>query len=92
MVAYATRKLYSPRLIRELKGNVFRLAEKMDPSSEIVPSGFDAVLERLGPDQKVAIQIAVSPAAIGKPISAEDIYQDVVLDDLGMDHRFIMDN
>ena len=88
----ATRKLYSPRLIRELKGNVFRLAEKMDPSSEIVTSGFDAVLERLGPDQKVAIQIAVSPAAIGKPISAEDIYQDVVLDDLGMDHRFIMDN
>lgn len=87
-----TRKLYSPRLIRELKGNVFRLAERVDPRSEIVTAGFDSVLERLEPGQRIAIQIAVSPVAIGKPISAEDIFQDVVLDDLGMDHRFIVDN
>lgn len=87
-----TGKLYSPRLIRELKGNIFKLAERIDPKSEIVTAGFDSVLERLEPNQRIAIQIAVSPATIGKPITAEDIYEDVVLDNLGMDHRFVVDN
>ena len=87
-----SKRLYSPRVIRELKGNAFRLAEKMGPTSEVVTSGFDTLLNRLDPNQKIAIQIAVSPAAIGKPITPEDIYQDVLLDDLGMDHRFIVDN
>ena len=87
-----TKRLYSPRLIRELKNNVFKLAERIDPTSEIVTSGFDSLLERLSPNQSVAISIAVSSDAIGKPITAEDIYQDVLLDDLGMDHRFIVDN
>lgn len=87
-----TKRLYSPRVIRELKGNVFRLAERIDPTSEVVTSGFDALLDQLGPNQKVAIQIAMSSASIGKPISAEDIFQDILLDDLRMDHRFIVDN
>jgi hypothetical protein len=86
------RRMYSPKTIRELKGNVFRLAERIDPRSEVVTTGFDSLLDRLEPGQRVAIQIAVSPTAIGKPITPEDIFQDVVLDDLGMDHRFIVEN
>ena len=72
--------------------SLFHLAERVDPKSEIVTAGFDAALEWLEPGQRIAIQAAISPIAIGKPISAEDIYQDVVLDDLGMDHRFVVDN
>lgn len=84
-------RLYSPKVIRELKGSIFRLAERMDPESELITTGFDALLDRLEPGQKVAVQIAVSPSAIGNPISPEDIYQDVVLDDLGVDNRFVVD-
>lgn len=86
-----TRKMYSARLIRELRGNVFRLAERIDPKSEIVTSGFDAVLDHMAPDQLIAIQVAISPARIGRPISREEIFQDVLLDDLHMDPRFIVD-
>ena len=86
-----TRKTYSARFIRELRGNVFRLAERIDPKSEIVTSGFDAVLDHMAPDQSIAIQVAIAPARIGRPISREEIFQDVLLDDLHMDPRFIVD-
>lgn len=87
-----TRRMYSPKIIRELRGSVFKLATRIDPQSEVVTSGFDAVLDHMQPNQRIAIQVAVSPAAIGLPISREDIFQDVVLDDLHQDPRFIVDN
>jgi hypothetical protein len=86
-----SQRMYSPKVIRELRGSVFRLAEKIDPSSEVVTSGFDAVLDRMEPDQKIAIQIAMSSAGVGRPITSEEIFQDVVLDDLHQDPRFVVD-
>lgn len=87
-----SRRMYSTKVIRELRGSVFKLAERIDPSSEVVTAGFDAVLNRMEPDQKIAIEIAVSPAGIGMPISREDIFEDVVLDNLHQDPRFIVEN
>lgn len=86
-----TRRMYSPKVIRELRSSVFKLAGKIDPTSEVVTSGFDAVLDHMGPDQRIAIEIATTPARIGRPISREDIFQDVVLDDLHQDPRFVID-
>jgi hypothetical protein len=86
-----TQRMYSPKVIRELKGSVFKLAERIDPTSEVVTSGFDAVLDHMQPDQKIAIQVATTPADVGMPITSEDIFQDVILDDLHQDSKFIVD-
>lgn len=86
------RKMYSTRFIRELRGSVFRLAEHIDPSSDIIVSGIDNVLNDLDPDQKIVIGLSVSPSSIGKPISPEDIFEDIVLDNLRYDPKFIVEN
>jgi hypothetical protein len=87
-----SQRVYSPKVIRELRGSVFKLAERIDPASEVVTSGFDAVLDHMEPGQKIAIQIATTHANIGRPISSEDIFQDVVLDDLHLDPHFVVDS
>lgn len=87
-----SQRMYSPKVIRELKGSVFKLAERIDPKSEVVTTGFDAVLDHMQPDQKIAIQVAVSNEGIGVPITREDIFQDVVLDDLHQDPGFVVRN
>ena len=84
------QRMYSPRVIRELRGSVFKLAERIDPASEVVTSGFDAVLGHMEPGQRIAIQIATAHAGVGLPISSEDIFQDVVLDDLHQDPSFVV--
>lgn len=88
----STRKMYSTKLIRELRGSVFSLAEHIDPSSEIVVSGIDNVLNNLHPEQKIVIGLSMSPAGVGKPIDPDDIFEDVVLDNLHYDPKFIVEN
>lgn len=84
-----TRKTYSTKLLRELRGSVFRLAEKIDPASDIVVSGIDNVLNNLTPDQKLVVGLSLSPTNVGRPITPEDIFEDVVLDNLHYDPKFI---
>ena len=88
----SARRMYSTKFIRELRGSVFRLAERIDPSSDIVVSGIDNVLNDLAPEQKVVIGLSLSPTSIGRPISPEDIFEDVVLDNLRYDPKFIVEN
>lgn len=88
----SSRKLYSTKLLRELRGSVFSLIEKIDPSSDIVVSGVDNVLNNLAPDQKIVVGLSVSRSGIGRPISAEDIFEDVVLDNLRYDPRLIVED
>ena len=78
--------------IRELRGSVFRLAERIDPTLDVVVSGIDNVLNNLDPEQKIVIGLSVSPTSIGRPISPEDIFEDVVLDNLHYDPKFIVEN
>ena len=88
----ASRRMYSTKFIRELRGSVFRLAEHIDPTSDVIVSGIDNVLNNLDPNQKIVIGLSVSPTSIGRPISAEDIFEDVVLDNLHYDPKFIVEN
>lgn len=88
----ASRRMYSMKFIRELRGSVFRLAEHIDPTSDVIVSGIDNVLNNLGPEQKIVIGLSVSPTSVGKPISPEDIFEDVVLDNLHYDPKFIVEN
>ena len=88
----ATRKMYDTRMIREMRGSIFHLVERLDPSSSIVMSGVDNVLNDLAPDQKIVIGFATSPSDVGRPIKPEDIFEDVVLDDLHYDSKFVVEN
>lgn len=88
----ASRRMYSTRFIRELRGSVFRLAERIDPTSDVIVSGIDNVLNNLDPEQKIVIGLSVSPTSIGRPISPEDIFEDIVLDNLHYDPKFIVEN
>jgi len=88
----ASRRMYSTKFIRELRGSVFRLAERIDPTSDVVVSGIDNVLNNFDPEQKIVIGLSVSPTSIGRPISPEDIFEDVVLDNLHYDPKFIVEN
>lgn len=87
----ASQRLYSTKPIRELRGNVYRLAEKFDPQSEVVAAGVDSLLNSLAPGQKVALQVAISPQKMGRPISREEIFEDVVLDTLHTDPKLIVE-
>lgn len=88
----SSRRLYSTKFIRELRGSVFQLAERIDPTSEIVASGIDNVLNDLAPDQKIVVGLSISPTGIGRPIFPEDIFEDIVLDNLHYDPKFIVEN
>lgn len=88
----SARKLYSTKFVKEMRGSIYRLAQRIDPASDIVVSGVDNVLSAFPPDQKVAVGVALSPSAVGKPITPEDIFEDVVLDNLRFDPKFIVEN
>lgn len=84
-------KLYSPRFVREMRGSVYRLAERIDPASDVVVSGLDSVLDKIEPDKRIVIGISTTNS-FGKPITTEDIFEDVVRDNLQCDPRFLLDN
>lgn len=87
-----TERLYSTKILQELRGSVFRLADKINPDSPVIVSGIDNALNSLTEDQRVIIGFAPSPASIGRPITPEDLFQDVILDDLHFDNLFIVEN
>ena len=86
----STRKLYDAKFIREIRGSVFRLAERVDPNSDIVVSGIDNVPNNLPENEKVVVGLSVTPMSVGAPLSAEDVIQDAVLDDLHLPDEFIV--
>lgn len=88
----ATRKMYDTRMIREMRGSIFHLVERLDPSSPIVVSGVDNVLNNLAPNQRIVVGFSMSPSGVGKPIRPEDIFEDVVLDNLRYDNKFVVEN
>lgn len=74
--------LYDPKMLRELKGHIFEISERLEPSSMIEVASFDTALEKLPPDRKILIGFATNvPGQIGMPISAVDLYMDTVFDD-----------
>lgn len=86
------RKEFPLRLVRELKGNVYELAAAIDPSADVVTSGLDSIISNPDANKKVVIGVALFSGQIGKPMSPEDIFEDVVLDDLGYDPKLIIEH
>ncbi len=88
----SSRKFYSVKFVKEMRGGIYRLAEKIDPSSEIISSGVDAVLDGMPPDSKVAITISTHPETMGKPVKAADLYEDVVLDNRMLNPKLVVES
>lgn len=87
-----TEKLYDTKLLKELQGSIFKLADKVSPDSPIVASGIDNALNQLRDDQRVIIGFTPSPESYGRPLTPEQIFEDVVLDNLRFDNSFIVSN
>ena len=86
------RKEFPLRLVRELKGNVYELAAAVDPSADVVTSGLDSIISNPDASKKVVIGVALFSGQIGKPMTPEDIFEDIVLDDLGYDPKLIIEH
>ena len=79
------KKTFPLKLVRELKGNVYRLASQIDPSSDVVVSGLDGILSSPDASKRVVIGVAKFSGEIGCPLKPEDVFRDVLLDDLRYD-------
>lgn len=80
----SSEMLYSPRVIRALRGNVFKVAECLDPKSTVVVSAFDNALSNLGEDDRVIIGFGQLHTELGQPVKTIDIYRDVVRNDMSL--------
>ena len=69
---------YSPRVIRDLRNEIYKLVENTNPNSLIVATGFEN-LNKLDETKLYTIGIGVKDG-YGIPITAEKIYEDIVLD------------
>lgn len=79
------KKTFPLKLVRELKGNVYRLASQIDPSSDVVVSGLDGILSSPDASKRIVIGVAKFSGEIGCPLKPEDVFRDVLLDDLRYD-------
>ena len=84
-----SQRLYSTRFIREIRGDIYTLASRVDPRAKVVVAGVDAALDTLPEDKEVVIGIGLA-AGIGKPITVTDLYEDSVLDDKHFDPMLVI--
>ncbi|WP_335993377.1 SIR2 family protein [Fusobacterium polymorphum] len=70
---------YSPRVIRDLRNEIYKLAEDSNPNSLVVATGFEN-LNKLDDTKLYTIGIGVKEDGYGIPITAEKIYEDIILD------------
>lgn len=84
-----SRKTFPLKLVRELKGNVYRLASEIDPASDVAVAGLESILNSPDSSKKVVIGVAKFSGEIGCPLTPEDVFKDIVLDDLYYDPKDI---
>ena len=70
---------YSPRVIRDLRNEIYKLAEASNPNSLVVATGFEN-LNKLDDTKLYTIGIGIKEDGYGIPITAEKIYEDIILD------------
>ncbi|MDC7956286.1 SIR2 family protein [Fusobacterium simiae] len=70
---------YSPRVIRDLRNEIYKLAEDSNPNSLVVATGFEN-LNKLDDTKLYTIGIGVKEDGYGIPVTAEKIYEDIILD------------
>jgi hypothetical protein len=86
-----SKKLYNTRFIREIRSDIYNLASHIDPSREIVLAGVDNALASLPDTKKAILGIGIVGEEFGMPITAQDLYEDVVLDNKHFQPRLIVD-
>lgn len=69
---------YSPKVLRQLKKQIYEMVNVAQPNGQIQASGFEG-LEKLGEEGKFIIAVGTNrgPARI---IKAEEIYEDIIFD------------
>lgn len=87
-----SRRLYDTRFISEMRGSIYRIAERVDPASDVITAGLRPVLDSLEPDQKVIIGLGVSGSKVGKPLHAYDLFEDVLSDREKYSCDFVLEN
>lgn len=73
------RPKFSPKVIRELKKEIYKLAESSNPTSSIIATGFEN-MDKLERNKNFVVSIGINDK-YGLPVEADDIYRDIVFDD-----------
>ena len=79
---------YSPRVLRELRKDIYELANEENPSGRIVATGFEN-LETIDKDTNFILGIGVSGP--GHLIKTEQIYEDIVFDNQYLNPKIVIE-
>lgn len=77
-VIYEVKSKYNPRIIRELRHDVYELANETRPTGKIIASGFEN-LDKIEAGNMFILGVGVQNIN-GHLVKAEQIYEDVVFD------------
>ncbi|MBR8733976.1 hypothetical protein IX329_001582 [Fusobacterium necrophorum] len=72
------RPKFSPRVIRDLKKEIYKLAESSNPESILVATGFEN-MDKLDKSKNFVVSIGINEK-YGLPVEADDIYKDIIFD------------
>lgn len=72
--------LYDPKFVRQLRKSIVSVASHIDPTSEVVTSGFSQ-LDNLGENDRVILAFSPIDGEFGKMPTPEDLYYDSLFDD-----------
>ena len=79
---------YNPKILRQLKKEIYLLAESTNPTSKIYATGFEN-LDTLEENGRYVVSIGVNTSR-GVPIKAKDIYKDIVYDNQYLDSNLVI--
>ncbi|MCF0162044.1 MAG: hypothetical protein HUJ88_05615 [Fusobacterium necrophorum] len=72
------RPKFSPRVIRDLKKEIYKLVESSNPESILVATGFEN-MDKLDKSKNFVVSIGINEK-YGLPVEADDIYKDIIFD------------
>lgn len=84
-----TETLYDPKFVRQLRKSIVSVASHLDPSSEVVTSGFSQ-LDNLGNNDRVVIGFSPIDEGYGRMVKAEDLYYDSIFNDKEFDPNMVV--
>lgn len=76
---YEVKSLYSPKVLRRLRKDIYEIAQIENPKSKIVVKSFEG-LDDLPEDSNIIIGIGTSNIKNGHLVKANEIYEDIIMD------------
>lgn len=74
---YSVKAKYSPKVLRQLRKDIYELASNEQPTGKIVATGFET-LDEIDNDTNFILGVGIQK--VGHLVKAEQIYEDIVLD------------